>query len=155
MDSSPPTQSSSTLPNSIATTIPVDSDSQPPQTLPLSNQSQDPSASTSSSAMHGRADAIPDADLDATLDTEMDVDSTAPPTHAEPQAQAQQPEQDGAAAAGGEGGGNAIPPADDVRVPQKKDTSLREFLSKMDEYGPIVCYPRPFPLPPFSPPIHN
>jgi hypothetical protein len=146
MDSSPPTQSSSTLPNSIATTIPVDSDSQPPQTQPLSNQSQDPSASTSSSAMHGRADAIPDADLDATLDTEMDVDSTAPPTHAEPQAQ--QPEQDGAAAAGGERGGNAIPPADDVRVLQKKDTSLREFLSKMDEYGPIVCCP----LPPFPPP---
>lgn len=132
MDSSPPTQSSSTLPNSIATTVPVDSDSQPPQTQPLSNQD---SASAPSTAP--RADAIPDAELDATLDTEMDVDATAQPG---PEAQVQQAEGDGPAAAGAEAGDPAIAPADDVRVPQKKDASLREFLTKMDEYGPIVRY---------------
>lgn len=32
--------------------------------------------------------------------------------------------------------------------PTKKETSLREFLGKMDEYAPIVCCPGFVPLPP-------
>ena len=27
----------------------------------------------------------------------------------------------------------------EARLPTKKDTSLREFLGKMDDYAPIVC----------------
>lgn len=30
----------------------------------------------------------------------------------------------------------AIP---ESRLPSRKDTSLREFLNKMDDYAPIVC----------------
>lgn len=50
-------------------------------------------------------------------------------------------------------------PLVDPRLPTRKDTSLREFLSKIDDYAPIVCLPqtpnfllrRPFPLV-FNPP---
>jgi len=34
-------------------------------------------------------------------------------------------------------GGPEIPL--ETRIPAKKDATLREFLSKMDEYAPIVC----------------
>lgn len=41
-------------------------------------------------------------------------------------------------------GANEAPPDQDVptletRVPAKKDVALREFMSKMDDYAPIVC----------------
>lgn len=59
---------------------------------------------------------------------------------------------DGALAAG-EDSQAALPPLE-TRIPAKKDASLREFLSQMDEYAPIV---RPFisltsPAP--EPPLH-
>ena len=31
----------------------------------------------------------------------------------------------------------------EARIPAKKDATLREFLSKMDDYAPIVRLPRP------------
>jgi transcription initiation factor TFIID subunit 10 len=31
----------------------------------------------------------------------------------------------------------------EARIPTKKDATLREFLSKMDDYAPIVSYLRP------------
>ena len=31
-----------------------------------------------------------------------------------------------------------IAPAPDPKLPTRKDTSLKEFLSKMDDYAPIV-----------------
>lgn len=31
-------------------------------------------------------------------------------------------------------------PLVDPRLPTRKDTSLREFLSKIDDYAPIVCF---------------
>jgi transcription initiation factor TFIID subunit 10 len=34
--------------------------------------------------------------------------------------------------------GSARAPLADARIPAKKDASLREFLSKMDEHAPIV-----------------
>ncbi|EKG19549.1 hypothetical protein MPH_03413 [Macrophomina phaseolina MS6] len=37
------------------------------------------------------------------------------------------------------------PPASELRIPTKKDASLREFLSKMDDYAPIVRPAPPFP----------
>lgn len=33
------------------------------------------------------------------------------------------------------------PPQIETRMPAKKDVALRDFMSKMDEYAPIVCYP--------------
>lgn len=34
-----------------------------------------------------------------------------------------------------------VPPALEARMPTRKDTSLREFLNKMDDYAPIVRNP--------------
>ena len=39
-------------------------------------------------------------------------------------------------------GMGGVAPALEARIPAKKDASLREFLSKMDDYAPIVCRPR-------------
>lgn len=36
-------------------------------------------------------------------------------------------------------------PLVDPRLPTRKDTSLREFLSKIDDYAPIVCFPHLYP----------
>lgn len=53
---------------------------------------------------------------------------------------------DGQQAPGAPGAPDGImagaPPASELRIPTKKDASLREFLSKMDDYAPIV---RKFP----------
>jgi len=35
------------------------------------------------------------------------------------------------------------------RLPTRKDASLKEFLNKMDDYAPIVCFVPPCPLAPF------
>lgn len=45
------------------------------------------------------------------------------------------------------------PPASELRIPTKKDASLREFLSKMDDYAPIVSASSPYssPSPPQEP----
>lgn len=45
------------------------------------------------------------------------------------------------------------PPASELRIPTKKDASLREFLSKMDDYAPIVSASSPHspPSPPQEP----
>jgi len=45
--------------------------------------------------------------------------------------------QDGAGA--GESRAAAIEPGPE-RLPTRKDITLREFLGKMDDYAPIVCY---------------
>lgn len=49
----------------------------------------------------------------------------------EPEAPDAQPDQNDAAP--------APPTLQESRLPTKKDTSLREFLGKMDDYAPIVC----------------
>jgi transcription initiation factor TFIID subunit 10 len=33
------------------------------------------------------------------------------------------------------------PPAQEARLPTRKDASLKEFLNKMDDYAPIVRWP--------------
>jgi transcription initiation factor TFIID subunit 10 len=37
----------------------------------------------------------------------------------------------------------AGPALQEARIPAKKDATLREFLSKMDDCAPIVCYSLP------------
>lgn len=32
-----------------------------------------------------------------------------------------------------------VAPAGDAKLPTRKDASLKDFLSKMDDYAPIVC----------------
>jgi transcription initiation factor TFIID subunit 10 len=36
---------------------------------------------------------------------------------------------------------NPVAPAPEPKLPTRKDVSLKEFLSKMDDYAPIVCCP--------------
>ena len=33
-----------------------------------------------------------------------------------------------------------VAPAPEPKLPTRKDASLKEFMSKMDDYAPIVCY---------------
>lgn len=42
-------------------------------------------------------------------------------------------------------GDTLVEPPPDPRVPARKDISLRDFLSKMDDYAPIVSHPHPLP----------
>jgi transcription initiation factor TFIID subunit 10 len=54
------------------------------------------------------------------------------------------PEQNAQAAGGAEEGAALAPEIDQLAAappPTKKETSLREFLGKMDDYAPIVCCP--------------
>lgn len=66
------------------------------------------------------------------------------------------PEAPEAEAQPGEDTAEEAPPAiQEARMPTKKDTSLREFLGKMDDYAPIVCslpllLPPPFDRKPLS-----
>jgi len=34
---------------------------------------------------------------------------------------------------------NSVAPAAEPKLPTRKDASLKEFMSKMDDYAPIVC----------------
>lgn len=38
----------------------------------------------------------------------------------------------------------AIAPAPEPKLPSRKDASLKEFLGKMDDYAPIVCFAFPY-----------
>lgn len=49
------------------------------------------------------------------------------------------------AAPGAPDGMGGPPPATELRIPTKKDASLREFLGKMDDYAPIVSRHSHFP----------
>ncbi|MBE3050455.1 hypothetical protein IMZ48_49770, partial [Candidatus Bathyarchaeota archaeon] len=74
----------------------------------------------------------------------MEPSNNITPENAEPEADAPEDQPDEEAA-------EAPPPAPrEARMPTKKDTSLREFLGKMDDYAPIVRFP-PSHLPPHIP----
>lgn len=45
----------------------------------------------------------------------------------------------------------AIAPAPEPKLPSRKDASLKEFLGKMDDYAPIVCFAFFICLPRHSP----
>ena len=122
--------------------------SQQPQ--PSQTGSQEPPApSTESSAPHnGQSEAPseptvapkqepdtagPTADLDASIEQDIDMSGAG-----------ENITTNGEAAAGGAEGQEAVPTSVDAlaaaAAPSKKETSLREFLGKMDEYAPIVSY---------------
>ena len=110
------------------------------------------SSNTNAAAMADQAEPpIKDEDLDPQLDTDARMDDDGA-------------QRDGAAgfdgADGGEGdgGGDAAQQANrndntaaassfEPRIPAKKDATLREFLSQMDDYAPIVSPASPWPHP--------
>lgn len=63
-----------------------------------------------------------DDPMDGDADIEMNIDPA--PPQSQPAAESEETEQDELL---------------EAREPTKKDISLREFLSKMDDYAPIVC----------------
>lgn len=67
-----------------------------------------------------------------TNNTNANVDAMAEDIEPAPPAPDAQPDQDDEAAP-------APPTIPEARLPTKKDTSLREFLGKMDDCAPIVC----------------
>ncbi|KAL1622545.1 Transcription initiation factor TFIID subunit 10 [Neofusicoccum ribis] len=78
------------------------------------------------------------------LDTSISAGITTQPTDTQPDAMNLDGANDmdgnapsGAPAADGIMGAGA-PPTSELRIPTKKDASLREFLSKMDDYAPII-----------------
>jgi len=88
-------------------------------------------------------------DIDASLEADIDMTTAAPPTILP---------LDGATDLDIPSSSSDPHPTantSDPRVPSKKDASLRDFLSKMDDYAPIVRPPRSprlrSPLPPLYP----
>ena len=72
----------------------------------------------------------PDAELDASIENDIDMTGTAKPDAMN---------LDGAADADPAGVDmDPVAPGPEPRVPSKKESSLREFISKMDDYAPIV-----------------
>ncbi|KJY01311.1 transcription initiation factor IID like protein [Zymoseptoria brevis] len=74
-------------------------------------------------------DTIPDRDLDAEINPNSSTDTMAMDTAQDAPAPTSAPETNGLP---------AIPTVLEPRIPQKKDTSLREFLGKMDDYAPLI-----------------
>jgi transcription initiation factor TFIID subunit 10 len=75
-------------------------------------------------------------DLDATVEAEIDTENTQQPDamNLDGANDTEAPQRNGAAPE------NPI----EARIPAKKDATLREFLSKMDEFAPIVCAAPPW-----------
>lgn len=96
------------------------SDPQPSPPLPPNGSQEQPVPPETDSTIK------PDPDLDASI--EQDIDMTAEQTAA-----GENPDE----------GAGAIDPIAAAPTPSKKETSLREFLGKMDDYAPIVSGPLP------------
>ena len=75
-------------------------------------------------------DSAPATDFEASLDADIN-----PPNEDSTQAM----NLDGANDAAGDASSKSLPTIE-TRIPAKKDASLREFLSQMDDYAPIVRY---------------
>ncbi|KAJ6036870.1 Transcription initiation factor TFIID 23-30kDa subunit [Penicillium herquei] len=96
------------------------SDPQPTPSQPL-NGSQDQPVPTSTAPVSADSAIKPDPDIDASI--EQDIDMTA---------------DQNAAGANEEENETGLDPMAAAPQPTKKETSLREFLGKMDEYAPII-----------------
>jgi transcription initiation factor TFIID subunit 10 len=112
-----------------------------PTTQPSATTSEQPTQSTNED---GSLENLPDRDIDAELnpaasgsaaaDDNMNLDGANDnTTGASGDAQGKT-----TATASTEGGLNNLPAVLEPRIPQKKDTSLREFLGKMDDYAPLI-----------------
>jgi transcription initiation factor TFIID subunit 10 len=86
-----------------------------PSSQPNGSQEQPP-ASTPAETVDSAIK--PDPDVDASIEQDIDMNAD----------QAQ-----------GANADDAVDPIAAAPQPSKKETSLREFLSKMDDYAPIVC----------------
>lgn len=75
-------------------------------------------------------------DLDATVDTEINPENNPQPDamNLDGANETEAPQRNGVATE------HPI----EARIPAKKDATLREFLSKMDEFAPIVCLAPPW-----------
>lgn len=110
-------------------------DSQPPPSQPTNGSQEQPAPSSSTAPVSSDATVKPEPDLDASIeqDIDMNADSAAGPNPDEGEA--------------------ALDPIAAALPPSKKETSLREFLSKMDDYAPIVS-PKSF-FRPFFQTLHH
>jgi len=78
------------------------------------------------------ADAEMNVDEEATLEADTNVEATQPDAmNLDGANDTEAPQRNGTT--------EAVPL--EARIPAKKDATLREFLSKMDDYAPIVCRP--------------
>jgi transcription initiation factor TFIID subunit 10 len=77
-------------------------------------------------------DAEMGVDLEATLEADVNADATQPDAmNLDGANDAEAPQRNGVT--------ENVPL--EARIPAKKDATLREFLSKMDDYAPIACLP--------------
>jgi transcription initiation factor TFIID subunit 10 len=84
---------------------------------------------TQASADDPVLDTIQDRDLDAEINPNSSTDTMAMETTQDAPAAPSAPQVNGLP---------SIPAVLEPRIPQKKDTSLREFLGKMDDYAPLI-----------------
>ncbi|KAJ5629569.1 Transcription initiation factor TFIID 23-30kDa subunit [Penicillium herquei] len=96
------------------------SDPQPTPSQPV-NGSQDQAVPTSTAPVSADSAIKPDPEIDASI--EQDIDMTA---------------EQNTAGANEEDNETGLDPMAAAPQPTKKETSLREFLGKMDEYAPII-----------------
>lgn len=75
-----------------------------------------------------------DADMDGAVEADLNLEATQPDNT----------DVDGAKSQPSSSTVADITQATEPRIPAKKDANLREFLSKMDDYAPIVCTPHLF-----------
>ena len=120
-----------------------------PQTSPQESNVTGPAtssapASTSVSVKQEQPDpAEGTQELDATIDHDIDMNAAENIQDNVPEVSNEETKTADAAEAGTEAAGPGVIPADvdplaAAAPPSKKETSLREFLGKMDEYAPIV-----------------
>jgi transcription initiation factor TFIID subunit 10 len=128
---------------SASSALPAASSNAPSQATaqPSTSTSEQPTQST---AEDSSLENLPDRDIDvelnpaasgsATADDSMNLDgANDAATGVDAQTKSTAP-----APTASEGGLNNLPAVLEPRIPQKKDTSLREFLGKMDDYAPLI-----------------
>ncbi|KAK7536276.1 transcription initiation factor TFIID 23-30kDa subunit-domain-containing protein [Phyllosticta citribraziliensis] len=120
-----------------------------PNATQASTQAEPPSASSNTNPSNDNTSSTPTQVKQEEVDpSSIEADPSAPP---DGPSQPDPMNLDGAndmdtssadnatgSAPGAPDGMSAPPPAAELRIPSKKDASLREFLGKMDDYAPII-----------------
>lgn len=123
---------------------PTSSSSTLPASSPSANTATQPntqSASTDSVPQTTQGSSNKDANLDSLQDRDIDAEIKSAPASADGMNLDGSNEVSGTSdppAPNLSGSLNSIPAVIEPRIPQKKDTSLREFLGKMDDYAPLI-----------------